>query len=133
MSHLSRGTTNYPEAEGRNEGSPPRRYDHVMRDNVEDPDGEGLIRFYSNACYSCEEEGHYYQYCTKESKEYLGDFSTAEVKFDPQEIEALVIRKKSKKRKRRHHQNNPISTEKDPSNITCYRCKDLGHYTNKCP
>ena len=69
----------------------------------------------------------------KESQEYLRDFPTIEVKFDPQEIEALIITEKSRKRKRRHPQNNPISVEKDLSNITCYRCKDLDHYAGKCP
>ena len=28
----------------------------VRKDNVEDPDGEGLTRFYSKACYSCGEK-----------------------------------------------------------------------------
>ena len=31
----------------------------VMKEVVEDPDGEGLTRFYSHACYSCGEEGHF--------------------------------------------------------------------------
>ena len=44
----------------------------VMKEDVGDPDGESLNRFYSNACYSCGEEGHFSQYCTKERKEYLG-------------------------------------------------------------
>ena len=28
----------------------------VMKDDVNDPDGESLNRFYSNACYSLEKE-----------------------------------------------------------------------------
>ena len=71
----------------------------VMKEDVNDPDGESLKRFYSNACYSCGEEGHFSEYCTKESQEYLRDFPTTEVKFDPQEIEALIITEKSRKRK----------------------------------
>ena len=30
----------------------------VKKEVIEDPDGEGLNRFYSHACYSCGEEGH---------------------------------------------------------------------------
>ena len=105
----------------------------VMKEDVDDPDGESLNRFYSNACYSCGEEGHFSQYCTKESQEYLGNFPTEEVEFDRQEIEELIGTKKSRKRKSMYPQNNPIFAEKDLSQITCYRCKDLGHYTSKCP
>ena len=71
----------------------------VMKEDVDDPDGESLNRFYSNACYSCGEEGRFSQYCTKENQEYLGTFLTEEVEFDPQEIEELIGTKKSRKRK----------------------------------
>ena len=69
----------------------------------------------------------------KENQEYLGDFPIEEVEFDPHEIEELIGTKKSMKRKSMYPQNNPNSAEKDLSQITCYRCKDLGHYASKCP
>ena len=72
-----------------------------MEEVIEDPDGEGLNIFLAQACYSCGEDGHFSEYCMKESQKYLRDFPTAEVKFDPQEIEALIIIEKSRKRKRR--------------------------------
>jgi hypothetical protein len=104
----------------------------VTKDDVEDPDEEGLIRFYSNACYSCGEKGHFSQYCTKERKENLGYFPIEEVEFDPQEIEALIGTKKSPKRKRIPPHDKSISTEKDLSHITCFRCKNSGHYYHEC-
>ena len=107
--------------------------EHVMKEYLDNPGREGLTRFYSNACYSCGEEGHFSLYCMKQSQEYLQDFPTKEVEFDPQEIEELIGTKKSRKRRRMCPQNNPISAGKDLSHITCYRCKDLGHYASQCP
>ena len=72
----------------------------VMKDDVEDPDGEGLTRFYSKACYSCGEKGHFSQYCTKERKENPEYFPIEEVEFHPREIEVMIGTKKSPKRKR---------------------------------
>ena len=105
----------------------------VIKEDVEDPDGEGITRFYSNACYSCGQEGHLSQYYTKERKEYLGYFSTEAVVFDPQEIEGLIGTKKPRKRNQRHPQNNQIFAKKDKSHITCFECKNTGHYANDCP
>ena len=72
----------------------------VIKESVEDPDGESLNRFYTNACYSCGEEGHFSQYCTKERKEYLGYFPTEAIEFDPQGIKGLIRTKKPRKRKK---------------------------------
>ena len=104
----------------------------VIKESVEDPDGESLNRFYSNACYSCGEEGNFSQYCTKERKEYLGYFRTEAVEFDPWGIEHLIRTKTTRKRKQRHPQNNPISAKRDKSHITCFECKVVGHYANDC-
>ena len=145
---LCEGTTHYPtqchiypmvqqtiqeQEEGTKEALREVMKEPVMKECVEDPDGEGLNRFYSNACYSCGEEGHFSQYCTKERKEYLGYFPTEAIEFDPQGIKGLIRTKKPRKRKKqRHPQNNPIFAKRDKSHITCFECKDVGHYANHC-
>ena len=111
---LCEGTTHYPaqchiyptveqtiqkQEEGMKEALREVMKEPVMKECVEDPDGEGLNRFYSNACYSCGEEGHFSQYCTKERKEYLGYFPTEAIEFDPQGIKGLIRTKKPRKRK----------------------------------
>ena len=106
--------------------------ERVMKEDLEDPDGQGLTRFFSNACYSCGDKGHFSQDCTKESQEYLGDFPTEKVELDPHEIEGLIRTSKSRKRNQRHPENNPIPAKKDHGHIMCFRCKELGHYADQC-
>ncbi|KAE8796185.1 hypothetical protein D1007_28896 [Hordeum vulgare] len=67
---------------------------------LEDPDGQGQTRFFSNAFYSCGKEGHYSQDCTKGSQEYLRNFPTEKVEFDPLEIEELAKIKESGKKEK---------------------------------
>ena len=102
----------------------------VMKEDVEDTHEEDLIKPCTKSCYSCGEEGHIPPNCPKED---LVEFPIVEVEYDPREIEALIGTEKSRKRNRMYPQNNPISTKKDPSHITCFGCKDSGHYFNDCP
>ncbi|KAE8772597.1 hypothetical protein D1007_55362 [Hordeum vulgare] len=106
--------------------------EHVMKENIGDPDGQSLTIFFSNACYSCGEEGHFSQECMKKSQEYLGNFPTEKVEFDPLEIEELAKMKESGK-KRKYMSQSQIPAPKDPSHIRCFKCKELGHYINMCP
>ena len=95
----------------------------VMQEEVEDTPKEGPIKPCTKTCYSCREEGHIPQNCLNGD---LVEFTTEEVVYDPQEIEALFGTEKSRKRSR-------LDSRKDLSHITCFRCKESGHYFSSCP
>ena len=95
----------------------------MMKEEVEDTPKENPIKPYTKSCYSCEEEGHISQNCLNGD---LVEFLTKEVEYDRQEIEALIGMEKSRKRSR-------LDTRKDLSHITCFRCKESGHYFSSCP
>ena len=90
---------------------------------MEDTPKEDPSKPCTKSCHSCGEEGHISQNCLNGD---LVEFPMEEVEYDAQEIEALIELEKSRKRNR-------LEPRKDLSHITCYWCKESGHYLNSCP
>ena len=94
----------------------------VMKEEMEDTPKEDPSKPFTKSCYSCG-EGHISQNCLNGD---LVEFPTKEVEYEPQEIEAMIGMEKSRKRSR-------LDSRKDLSHVTCYGCKESGHYHNNCP
>ena len=95
----------------------------VIKEDVEDTHKGNIIKACTKSCYSCGEEGHISQNCLNGD---LVEFPIEEVAYDPWEIEALIGMERSRKRSR-------LDPRKDLSHITCFRCKESGHYFSSCP
>jgi hypothetical protein len=78
----------------------------------------------NKSCYSCGEEGHLSRNCSK-MRERFPNFV---VECEDQELQDLLALEKPKKKKKCNDRE-----EKDISQVTCYNCKDLGHYATNCP
>jgi hypothetical protein len=69
----------------------------------------------TKCCYSCEEEGHLSRNCSMK-REY---FPTAVVEYEENEVRDLLALERHKKKK--------VNSKE-----MCFKCKELGHYAEKC-
>jgi hypothetical protein len=69
----------------------------------------------TKCCYSCEEEGHLSRNCSRKRE----SFPTAVVEYGENEVRDLLALERPKKKK-------------DNSKVLCFKCKELGHYVDKC-
>jgi hypothetical protein len=69
----------------------------------------------TKCCYSCEEEGHLSKNCSRKRER----FPTTMVEYEESELRGLLALERPKKKK-------------DISKVLCFRCKELGHYADKC-
>ena len=99
----------------------------------------------TKCCYTCGEDGHMSRNCTKKQKTIFPEF---EVKYEEQELIDLLALEKPKRKKQKNHNNSDKKkgkgntshgyvVEKKPlrdlSLITCFKCRNKGHYADKCP
>jgi hypothetical protein len=77
----------------------------------------GTTHNHTTKCwFSCEEEGHLSRDCLKERER----FPTIVVEYEANEVRDILALERPKKKE-------------DISKVLCYKCKELGHYTDLCP
>jgi hypothetical protein len=69
----------------------------------------------TKCCYSCEEEGHLSRNCLKKQE----SFPTAVVEYGENEVRDLLALERPKRKR-------------SNSKVMCFKCKELGHYADKC-
>jgi hypothetical protein len=95
-------------------GKTPR--DGRLKRKVEDKVMGTTHNLTAKCCYSCEEEGHLSRNCSKNRE----SFPTTVVEYEENEVRDLLALERPKRKK-------------DNSKVMCFKCKELGHYVNKCP
>jgi hypothetical protein len=90
--------------------------DGRLKRKMEDKDMEIAPNHTTKCCYSCEEEGHLSRDCRKKRE----CFSPTVVEYKENEVRDLLALERPKRKK-------------DNSKITCFKCKELGHYADQCP
>jgi hypothetical protein len=76
----------------------------------------------TKCCFSCEEEGHLSRNFSRKQER----FPTTIVEYEKSELRDLIALEIPKKKKKN-------IKKKDNSKVLCFRCKELGHYADKCP
>jgi hypothetical protein len=96
------------------DGSPKKKVDLKVMETTHNPT--------TKCCYSCEEEGHLSRNCSRKRER----FPTTMVEYEENEVRDLLALEISKKKKK-------MIKKKDNSKVLCFKCKELGHYADKCP
>jgi hypothetical protein len=94
-------------------GKTPR--DGRSKRKIEENDVGTTHNLTTKCCYSCEEEGHLSRNCSRKRE----DFPTAIVEYEENEVRDLLALERPKRKK---------VNSKD----MCFKCKELGHYAEKC-
>jgi hypothetical protein len=105
------------QAEARKSQMPERTPDDGrLKRKMEDKDMKIAPNHTTKCCYSCEEDGHLSRDCLKKRE----CFSPTVVEYEENEVKDLLALERPKRKK-------------DNSKITCFKCKELGHYASQCP
>jgi hypothetical protein len=76
----------------------------------------------TKSCLTCSRQGHLPRNCSKKREK----FSTTVVEYEENELRDLLALEVPKRKKKK-------IKKKDNSKVLCYKCKELGHYADKCP